>query len=259
MTFSILARDPHNGRFGVAVATCHLAVGSTVPHIRAGVGAVATQAHTNPYLGICGLERLEQHQSASVVLSGLLADDPQAELRQVQLIDGSGHTAGWTGDACGAWAGHRCRDNVAVAGNLLVGEEVLLAMEAAFLASDPSWKLGRRLLQALRAGEDAGGDGGGGRGTNIVNKNLQNLQAPKQNQKKRNIPIETQTSINRLLSSSNNLVSKRQPKVCICFGVMMTGVEKKSESATPTKDTNYYCIKAKQHMPKKIAIPSTSS
>ena len=46
MTFSILARDPSNGRFGVAVATCHLAVGSTVPHIRAGVGAVATQAHT---------------------------------------------------------------------------------------------------------------------------------------------------------------------------------------------------------------------
>ena len=55
MTFSILARDPSNGRFGVAVATCHLAVGSTVPHIRSGVGAVATQAHTNPYLGICGL------------------------------------------------------------------------------------------------------------------------------------------------------------------------------------------------------------
>lgn len=51
MTFSILARDPSNGRFGVAVATCHLAVGSTVPHIRAGVGAVATQAHTNPYFG----------------------------------------------------------------------------------------------------------------------------------------------------------------------------------------------------------------
>ena len=48
MTFSILARDPNNGRFGVAVATCHLAVGSTVPHIRSGVGAVATQAHTNP-------------------------------------------------------------------------------------------------------------------------------------------------------------------------------------------------------------------
>lgn len=55
MTFSILARDPSNGRFGVAVATCHLAVGSTVPHIRAGVGAVATQAHTNPYLGIAAL------------------------------------------------------------------------------------------------------------------------------------------------------------------------------------------------------------
>ena len=75
MTFSILARDPSNGRFGVAVATCHLAVGSTVPHIRAGVGAVATQAHTNPYLGICGLERLEQSSDAEngMVLSSTSA------------------------------------------------------------------------------------------------------------------------------------------------------------------------------------------
>ena len=55
MTFSIIARDPSNGRFGVAVASVHLAVGSTVPHIRSGIGAVATQAHTNPYLGICVL------------------------------------------------------------------------------------------------------------------------------------------------------------------------------------------------------------
>ena len=75
MTFSILARDPSNGRFGVAVATCHLAVGSTVPHIRSGVGAVATQAHTNPYLGICGLERLEQNRSAEEVKASLLKLD----------------------------------------------------------------------------------------------------------------------------------------------------------------------------------------
>ena len=86
MTFSILARDPNNGRFGVAVATCHLAVGSTVPHIRSGVGAVATQAHTNPYLGICGLERLEQHADAQDVLNSLLLDDPQRDLRQFHPV-----------------------------------------------------------------------------------------------------------------------------------------------------------------------------
>lgn len=158
MTFSILARDPNNGRFGVAVATCHLAVGSTVPHIRSGVGAVATQAHTNPYLGICGLERLEQNLSADDVKASLLRDDPQRDRRQFHLIDARGQTAAWTGADCGAWAGHRSRDGMAVAGNLLAGEAVLIAMEEAFLTSDPSWKLGRRLMHALQAGEAAGGD-----------------------------------------------------------------------------------------------------
>jgi uncharacterized Ntn-hydrolase superfamily protein len=158
MTFSILARDPSNGRFGVAVATCHLAVGSTVPHIRSGVGAVATQAHTNPYLGICGLERLEQNLSADDVQASLLRDDPQRDRRQFHLIDARGQTAAWTGADCGAWAGHRSRDGMAVAGNLLAGEAVLIAMEEAFLSSDPSWKLGRRLMHALQAGEAAGGD-----------------------------------------------------------------------------------------------------
>jgi len=158
MTFSILARDPSNGRFGVAVATCHLAVGSTVPHIRSGVGAVATQAHTNPYLGICGLERMEQNRDAETVLASLLRDDPQMEHRQLHLIDACGRTAGWTGSECGPYASHRCHSDLAVAGNFLAGEAVLLAMEEAFLLSDPSWKLGRRLLSALRAGEEAGGD-----------------------------------------------------------------------------------------------------
>ena len=158
MTFSILARDPNNGRFGVAVATCHLAVGSTVPHIRAGVGAVATQAHTNPYLGICGLERLEQHADAQDVLNSLLLDDPHRDRRQFHLIDLDGRTACWTGTDCADWAGHRHHPNLSVAGNCLIGEGVLEAMEQTFLTSDPNWKLGRRLISALQAGELAGGD-----------------------------------------------------------------------------------------------------
>ena len=158
MTFSILARDPNNGRFGVAVATCHLAVGSTVPHIRSGVGAVATQAHTNPYLGICGLERLEQHADAQDVLNSLLLDDPHRDRRQLHLIDLDGRTACWTGADCEGWAGHRHHPNLSVAGNCLVGEVVLEAMEQTFLTSDPNWKLGRRLMTALQAGEMAGGD-----------------------------------------------------------------------------------------------------
>ena len=149
VTFSIVARDPQNGRFGVAVATCHLAVGSTVPHIRSGVGAVATQAHTNPYLGICGLERLEQNGDAQDVLETLLTDDVLRDRRQFHLIDVQGRTASWTGPECGGWAGHRFQSDLSVAGNFLVGEEVLEAMEQAFLMSDPSWKLGRRLMVAL--------------------------------------------------------------------------------------------------------------
>ena len=158
MTFSILARDPNNGRFGVAVATCHLAVGSTVPHIRSGVGAVATQAHTNPYLGICGLERLEQHADAQDVLNSLLLDDPHRDRRQFHLIDLDGRTACWTGADCEGWAGHRHQSNLSVAGNCLAGEVVLEAMEQTFLTSDPTWKLGSRLMTALEAGEQAGGD-----------------------------------------------------------------------------------------------------
>ena len=158
MTFSIVARDPSNGRFGVAVATCHLAVGSTVPHIRSGVGAVATQAHTNPYLGICGLERLEQSADADEVLKSLLADDVHRDRRQFHLIDLDGRTACWTGRDCGFWAGHRHQRNFSVAGNFLVGEEVLEAMEHAFLTSNPSLKLGLRLMLALQAGEAVGGD-----------------------------------------------------------------------------------------------------
>lgn len=158
MTFSIVARDPSNGRFGVAVATCHLAVGSTVPHIRAGVGAVATQAHTNPYLGICGLERLEQNADAHQVLASLIADDQSRDRRQFHLMDGSGATAGWTGPDCGDWSGHRSTPGLSVAGNFLFGKNVLDAMEQAFISSDPSLKLGRRLMHALKAGEAAGGD-----------------------------------------------------------------------------------------------------
>ena len=150
------------------VATYHLAVGSTVPHIRAGVGAVATQAHTNPYLGICGLERLEQNRASEQVLDSLLRDDPQRDRRQFHLIDAQGRTAGWTGPDCGGWAGHRCGVDVAVAGNLLVGEEVLVAMEEAFLTSDPGWKLGRRLVHALSAGEAVGGDRRGSHATSAA-------------------------------------------------------------------------------------------
>lgn len=157
MTYSLIARDPDSGRFAVAVATCHLAVGAFVPHARAGVGAAATQADTNPMLGPHSLERMAAGLSAPAALEAALAEDPGRVFRQVHLIDRRGATGAWTGVRTGAVAAHRSADGVSVAGNLLAGEAVLDAVLA-------QWRRGarlpwpERLVAALRAGEDAGGD-----------------------------------------------------------------------------------------------------
>ena len=92
------------------------------------------------------------------MLNSLLLDDPHRDRRQFHLIDLDGRTACWTGADCEGWAGHRHHPNLSVAGNCLVGEVVLEEMEQTFLTSDPNWKLGRRLMTALQAGELAGGD-----------------------------------------------------------------------------------------------------
>lgn len=166
MTFSIVAWDRESGMTGVGVATKHLAVGSLVPHARAGVGAVATQANTNPFFGPWGLDRLEQlqgqgnaEQGAEAVLTSLLQDDPGRDGRQVQLVDAQGRSAAWTGPACAGIAGHRCYPGFSVAGNFLASELVLLAMAEAYMAAERSGvAFSERLLLALEAGEAHGGD-----------------------------------------------------------------------------------------------------
>ncbi len=166
MTFSIVAWDRETGKTGVGVATKHLAVGSLVPHARAGIGAVATQANTNPYFGPWGLDRLDQVQrqsdgelGAEQVLASLLHDDPGRDGRQVQLVDAQGRTAAWTGADCAGIAGHRCYAGFSVAGNFLASELVLLAMAEAYMASErQGLPLEQRLLLALEAGEAHGGD-----------------------------------------------------------------------------------------------------
>lgn len=166
MTFSIVAWDEKTGMTGVAVATKHLAVGALVPHARAGVGAVATQAQTNPLLGIWGLDLLERRQatespfsdaSADVVLDLLLQNDGDRHQRQVHLVDHHGHSAAWTGKDCTGWAGHLTFPGFSVAGNMLVDEGVLEAMAAAY-HSHSHTGFTDRLLCALEAGEQAGGD-----------------------------------------------------------------------------------------------------
>ena len=158
MTFSIVARDPGNGRFAVAVATFHLAVGATVPHLRRNTGAAASQGATNPYLAHRGLEALGNGLSANEALEWLLKGDEQRNARQIQLVDAQGRSSAWTGKECNGFAGHLCGENFSVAGNWLESAVVLEAMAEAFRHSDPNWKIGRRVLSALAAGEAAGGD-----------------------------------------------------------------------------------------------------
>ncbi len=161
MTFSIVARSADGESWGVAVASKFLAVGSAVPAAVAGVGAVATQAWANvAYKGLA-LAHLDEGATASVALQRLLEEDDGRDHRQVGIVDADGGAASHTGPACLDWAGGVTGDGVAIQGNILVGEEVVEAMRAAWedSADDPS--LARRLLAALQAGDAAGGDSRG--------------------------------------------------------------------------------------------------
>ncbi|EDX86956.1 conserved hypothetical protein [Synechococcus sp. PCC 7335] len=162
MTFSIVAWDIETGMTGVAVATKHLAVGALVPYVEAGVGAIATQAETNPLLGIHGLEMLKGHGHSHVAspeetLQRLLFDDPGREQRQLHMVDRYGQTAAWTGKDCVGWAGHLTFANFSVAGNMLVNEATVQAMADAY-ARFETRDFCDRLLLALEAGDAAGGD-----------------------------------------------------------------------------------------------------
>lgn len=159
MTFSIVAHDPETGAVGVATATAGPAVGALVPHTRRAIGAVATQAMTNPYLAFDALDVLES-ETAQAALEAALAGDEGADLRQLIVIDAVGRSAGWTGSQCIGFAGHVAEEHVAVAGNLLAGPAVLENMLSAFRRSVRSG-LAPALLQALQAGAGAGGDSRG--------------------------------------------------------------------------------------------------
>ncbi len=159
-TFSIVAADPETGEVGVAVASRFFAVGTVVPHARAGVGAVATQSYANTSFGPHGLSLLSHNNTPEKVLELLLGNDKDRTKRQVGLVTAAGASATYTGAGCNAWAGGRFGPNYAVQGNILTGEEVVAAMEKAFL-STVGRPLGERLYAAIVAGDAAGGDSRG--------------------------------------------------------------------------------------------------
>jgi uncharacterized Ntn-hydrolase superfamily protein len=158
MTFSIVARSADGESWGVAVASKFLAVGSAVPAAVAGVGAIATQADANVAWKGIALAHLDEGATAGVALQRLLEEDEGRDHRQVGIVDSDGGAASHTGQACLDWAGSRTGDGYAIQGNILVGEEVVEAMVAAWESSDAAAPLARRLLAALTAGDEAGGD-----------------------------------------------------------------------------------------------------
>lgn len=156
MTFSIVARDPETGDFGVAVASKFLAAGSVVSHARATVGAVATQALANYSYGPEGLDLLAQDVSAADVVERLTAADEGRDHRQLGIVDATGRAATYTGSACIDWAGGLVADGVAVQGNILAGSSVVEAMLEAYHA--PGRPFPERLVEALKAADARGGD-----------------------------------------------------------------------------------------------------
>jgi uncharacterized Ntn-hydrolase superfamily protein len=158
-TFSIVARDPHNGDLGVAVQSKFLAVGSLVPWARTGAGAIATQALANLAYGPDGLAAMERGLSAGATLCALLEADEAREHRQIGIVDHDGQAVAYTGSACQPWAGHQTGDGFACQGNILAGPDVVHAMADRFVQT--SGELAERLVAALEAGDAAGGDSRG--------------------------------------------------------------------------------------------------
>ncbi|MGZ4488638.1 MAG: DUF1028 domain-containing protein [Nocardioides sp.] len=158
MTFSIVARSADGESWGVAVASKFLAVGALVPAAVAEVGAIATQADANAAYKGLALSHLDDGATAEVALQRLLEEDDHRDHRQVGLVDVDGNAASHTGGSCLDWAGGVTGPGYAIQGNVLTGEEVVDAMQAAWENSDDDAPLARRLLAALTAGDDAGGD-----------------------------------------------------------------------------------------------------
>ncbi|MFN3689291.1 MAG: DUF1028 domain-containing protein [Fimbriimonadales bacterium] len=158
-TFSIVGADPRTGEVGVAVASKFLAVGSVVPFAQAGVGAIATQSYANTTYGPRGLALLRQNLEPQAVIQRLTQDDPQRERRQVGVVDARGRSATFTGRGCIRWAGGVAGKHFAAQGNILAGEAVVKAMAAAFQKTEG--ELALKLMAALEAGEQAGGDARG--------------------------------------------------------------------------------------------------
>lgn len=157
MTFSIAARCPKTGSFGVAITTASICVGARCPFVRSGAGALLTQNRTDPRLGPRGLDLLEQGLDAKQTIEKLVKTGHVIGWRQLAAVDRQGRTAHFSGGSIvskhGGYEGPGC---VSI-GNLLVRDELPRRMVEGFMAR-PDAPFADRLIDALDAGLDAGGE-----------------------------------------------------------------------------------------------------
>ena len=166
MTFSIVARSEDGSHLGVAVASKFLAVGAAVPAADVRAGAIATQALANLAYRPDGLDLLRAGMDAAETVAKLTADDEGRDDRQLGIVDMNGGASTFTGVDCVPWAGGTAGTTssgsaYAVQGNILAGPQVVDAVIAAWEASDPQRGFHHRLVDALLAGDLAGGDSRG--------------------------------------------------------------------------------------------------
>lgn len=157
MTWSIVAREPETGRLGVGVSTCYFAVGAISPFVEAGVAALSIQSLLNPFYAIDGMRLLREGLAPAAVIARLTEGDAGAQMRQWHIIDSAGRIAQHTGTGCIEWSGHVTGADCSAAGNMLAGPQVVRATADRFAATR-GLPMAERLLQALEAGEAAGGD-----------------------------------------------------------------------------------------------------
>jgi uncharacterized Ntn-hydrolase superfamily protein len=155
-TFSIVAHDPAEHAWGIAVASKFPAVGAVVPWARAEAGAVATQSYANTTFGPLGLALMQEGLSAREAVDRLIEDDDQRALRQLGMVDARGTAATYTGEGCYEWAGGLTGPSFCCQGNILSGSQVIESMAAAYQETVGDFP--GRLVSALLAGDRAGGD-----------------------------------------------------------------------------------------------------
>jgi uncharacterized Ntn-hydrolase superfamily protein len=165
-TFSIVARDSVTGEIGVAVQSHWFNVGAIVGWGEAGVGVIATQSFVNPSFGLRGLDLLKQGKTPQEVVNELIASDSGRDVRQLAVCDVGGRTAAYTGKNCVQYAGHISETNYSVQANLMLNDKVWPAMSKAF--KETKAPLAERLIAALEAGQEAGGDIRGKQSASII-------------------------------------------------------------------------------------------